>query len=519
MSIVITPQPLSYPSRILPQGSRRPLYWLAAAILLFAFQILSGTLPLFAVLVFIFAILTYFAVRAAGGLESLMGISVFILAMQNVLVAQVVKVFLWQPAEKPLIWPIETLGIYCLAMAGIALAGVASRRLGFQRRKPWLIAEINPQRLKWLAIIGTVFSVVQLVGAGSVNSDTGQFSSGGLHGLFSNMKYLPPLAVAAGTAYYIVSSQGRRSFGLLNGIAILIPSAVATIVATRHSAIEAFIVYFATCWAFRFRFRPIHFAVLAAGWYFATYILFPYALYARDFVRTRDMAANVSKASALFLDLIANPDKYQEKLRTKTPRYKFLYYDGYRPTLERFAVLVIADAIVDGTLRGGTTEMDTLTPGFLMVAPRILLPDKPYDSTTLARREPGIVGRHDHTTGITTGFVCDAFSCFGWPGAFFLPFLVSFALFSLFSIVIDTSFRFSILSLSLAWQFTYGYSEQSLAILIVTALQGPIVFAATIVLINWLVSLALMTQRRFEGIRRRAMVRPNAASQTHLMEL
>ena len=123
MSIIL-PQPAALkPSLVISSHSFRPVLWLAAAIVLFALQILSGTLPLFALLVFAFSVLTYLAVIEAGGLRSLMGICVFVLALQNVLVSQAAKVFLWQPAEKPLIWPLETLGIYCLTMAGIALAG------------------------------------------------------------------------------------------------------------------------------------------------------------------------------------------------------------------------------------------------------------------------------------------------------------------------------------------------------------------------------------------------------------
>jgi len=517
MSIVITPQPMLRPTRAVSPRNLRPVYWLAAALILFAFQILSGTMPIFALLVFVFAILSYLGVRAAGGLQSLMGICVFIMAMQNVLISQAAKVFFWQPAEKPLIWPVETIGIYCLTMAGITLAGVLSQKLGFQRRKPLLLTELNPQRLKWLAIISTLLAVFQLIGSGSFDNNTGAISSGGLHGFFSNLKFLPPLSVAAGTAYYILISQGRRSFGLVNAAAMLFPSLAGIIMATRHTAIEAFVIYFATCWAFRFRFRPIHYGILIAGWYLATYILFPYALYARNFVRTRNAEANIGRAGVVLMDVIANPGKYGEKTKSKGPRYRFLYYDGDRATLERFSIIVIADAIVDATLRGGMTEMDTLTPGFAMSVPRILLPDKPFNSTSLARREPGVVGKHDNTTGVTTGFACDAFSCFGWPGAFLLPFVISFFLFSVYSIVVDTRLSFNVLSLSLASQMTYVYSEASLAILLITICLGAIVYSLVVLGINWLVDLALLNERRREATRRRATVGPEAAPEGRLL--
>lgn len=519
MSIIL-PQPAALkPSLVISSHSFRPVLWLAAAIVLFALQILSGTLPLFALLVFAFSVLTYLAVIEAGGLRSLMGICVFVLALQNVLVSQAAKVFLWQPAEKPLIWPLETLGIYCLTMAGIALAGAASRKLGFQRRTPLLLTELNPQRLMWMAIITTAFAILQLIGSGSFDNNTGAISTSGFHGFFSNLKFLPPLSVAAGTGYYILASKGRRSFGVVNAAAMLLPSVAGLIMATRHTTIEAFVIYFVTCWAFGFRFRPIHYGVFIAGWYVATFILFPYALYARDFVRTRNVEANIGRASSLLVDMVANPMKYQVKMQPKGPRYRFLYYDGNRPTLERFAILVIADAIVDGTLRGGTTEMDTLTPAFAMIVPRILLPDKPYNSTTLARREPGIVGKHDTSTGVTTGFACDSFSCFGWPGALLLPFLTSFFLFSVYSLVFDTRLQQNVYALACLSQLTYVYSESTISILIITIFLGAILLAVILLVINWLVSLALLNVRRREETRRRATVGPDATPEGRLLKI
>jgi len=502
-----------------PMQNWRPLYWLAAAVLLFAFQLLSGTMPLFALLVFAFSVLTYFAVKAAGGLRSLMGLCVSLFAVQNVLFSQVAKVFFWQSADKPLMWPLETIGIYCLTMAGIALAGTLSIKLGFQRRKPWFLPEVDPLRLKWMAIICTALALAQIIGESITNGSTALGNASGLHGLFSNLSYLPPLSVASGTAYYIISSKGRRSFGPVNAFAILITALFGLILALRHTTIEAFVIYFVTCWAFRFRFRPIHYGVLIAGWYIATFIIFPYALYARNFVRTRNVEANIGKAVNMLGEIITNPAKFQAKAIQKGPRYRFLYYDGNRPTLERFSVIVIADAIVDATLRSGTTEFDSLTPALVMAVPRILIPDKPNYATSLARREPGIAAKHDNTTGVTTGFACDAFSCFGWPGAFLLPFVFSFLLFSAYRLVIDTGLWYNIFAIAWLSQLSYIYAEASLAVILILICLGPIVYSLVLLSINWLVDLALLNERRREATRRRATVGPAATPEGRLLGL
>ena len=287
--------------------------------------------------------------------------------------------------------------------------------------------------------------------------------------------------------------------------------------AGREQMVAAFVVYYFTCWAFGFRFRPVHWAILLACLYIAQYILFPYALYARSFVRTRDIETNISKATSLLWEVTTDPARFQERTKTKGTPYRFLYFDGSIPTLERFSLLVIADGIVDATLRGGTTEMDTITPGFTMSVPRIFLPDKPYDANPMSRREPGMVAAHDRTTGIATGFVCDAFSSFGWPGALILPYLASFFLFSIYRIVIDTRLAYNVYALAWLISLPWTFAGTPLATVIIATLQGPVVFAAVAYLIYWLVNFANLIQRRIHTAKRRATVGPGATAEGRLL--
>ena len=67
----------------------KPLYWLGAGLLLFVLQLLDGTAPPFAALVFLFAVLTYFTVKTLGGVDTFSGILVTYLASQHILISQV----------------------------------------------------------------------------------------------------------------------------------------------------------------------------------------------------------------------------------------------------------------------------------------------------------------------------------------------------------------------------------------------------------------------------------------------
>ena len=306
------PVAVAPPKNASARRNKRPLYWLGAALLLLVLQLLDGTEPLFAGLVFLFAFFSYQAVRAAGGLTTLMGACIAFMAGQNVIVSQVAKVALGQAADSFLIRPVTTICVYDLAMAGIWLAAAISTRWA-RRRKPWFTAETDLKRLMWLSYVTMALAIVQIVVLGRrVDSETGEMQVGGVFGPFSQIFFLTPLAIASGTAYVILSSKGRRSFGLVNTLMILTLLVLGIVSAGREGMATGLVIYVATCLAFRFKFRPIHFAAAISGACLLQFILFPYALYARGFVRTPDMSKNAARAVSCLMDVISDPIKYQQ---------------------------------------------------------------------------------------------------------------------------------------------------------------------------------------------------------------
>ena len=90
----------------------RPLCLFVAALLLLVLQLLSGTGPVYALLVFALLAVSYAAVSWAGGLETLFGIAIAYLLLQNVLISQIAKVYFWEAADSGLRQPVTTLGVY-----------------------------------------------------------------------------------------------------------------------------------------------------------------------------------------------------------------------------------------------------------------------------------------------------------------------------------------------------------------------------------------------------------------------
>lgn len=478
------------------QRSWMPLCWLGAALLLFVLQLMEGTDPLFAGLVFLFVFLSYRAVRAAGGLTTLMGACVAFMAGQNVLISQVAKVAMGQAADHPLLCPLVTICLYDMAMAGIWLAAVISARWA-GRRKPLFSGDTDVRRLMWLAYISATFAVAQVVVLGRrVNADTGHLQVGGIYGPLSQISFLMPLAVASGTAYVILASKGRRSIGFVNASMILMPVIMGIATAGREGMATGIIIYAATCLAFRFKFRPIHLAVALGGAALLQFILFPYALYARNYVRTPRMDENVRRAASCLVDVISDPAKYQnivEKNFSKEQYYS--YYGKAIPSLDRSTLIVGADAIVYATLQQGPNGMETITPGFYAVIPRMFYPDKPFGiSNALAHRAPKMVGKDDFTTGITLGWMCEAFSSFGWLGVAVIPFVLSLAFFAAYRFVFNDRMPFNVVPIALLFHLPWQYSGANIAYMIVEVLQNALSFA----LIYWCLTLLIDVVMRAE---------------------
>ncbi len=503
----------TYAMRVGPALMRRgwkPFYWSLSIMLLLTLQLCCGTEPAFAILVALFCLLTYGAVMAAGGLMSLIGATVFYLAMQNVLVSQVAKVLFWQPADSHLLQPLTTMGVYDAGMFGIYVAAVLFKRTRFARRPPLFAPETDPTRLMWIAYISTALFLFQALftRTTALDAETGAQNTGGLFGLLQAIPFLFPLAVASGTAYMIISSRGRRSIGPVNLVPLVVVVVLGIIGANREALPDAVGTYFLTCYAFRFRFRPIHLGVLLAGACVAQFIFFPYALYARGIVRTSDVQKNIQTAAGALIDVISDPVKYQQLTyeSKKKTTWKFYYYGKSYPTLDRFSQMSVADAVINAALREPNSEMDTITPGFLTVPPRFLLPDKPLTSsnTVIAHRVPGMLNKKDKGTGISMGYFCDAFSSFSWPGAFIIPFLVMFSLFVMYRFIIDIGLWRNIYALCLMLSLPHVSSEAVISGQIVLILQAPLVFVVVMYVMLFLVSFAMRAQVRLQEAKQRA---------------
>lgn len=479
----------------------RPVAWLGAALLLMVLQIMSGTGPVFAALVCILMVVSYSAIRMVGGLDTLLGICIFFLLLEHVLVAQIVKVCLWQPADAPLMQPVVTMAVYIVGMGSLGVGGYLARRLLRRRKKPLFAPENNSKRLLWISVICSVFTlllmvVTRIAGGG----DSGDEAQGGP---FKQFTLVAPLAIAAGTGYVIQTSQGRRSIGWLNGIALLIQIGFGVQSAVRNSMVSVVVIYILSCLAFRFRFRVQHFAIMAAVAYVFFAILFPYSEVSRTIPKTGNFQKRAGQSADLLMNIIQNPAKYRAILdyKQKNVRVKLMYYKNGSNAISRFALLNMTDGIVDATINSGTTGTLTIIPGFQMLLPKIFNGDKPFiqQGNFLAHRESGLLpGKHDLTTGITVGFFADAFSAFAWTGIALIPGFIMFCFVLIYGFILNLRIWGNIFALSLISNLAWGISEKTIDGQILNCVQAAIVTVIAFLIVQLSTTLVIYLRDRLK---------------------
>ena len=462
------------------QRNWRPLYWLGAGLLLLVLQLMSGTGPAYAGLVFLFALFTYLTVKTLGGLDTLTGILVVYMAAQHVLISQVAKIYFWQPADERLVRPLDTIGVYTVAMCALWVAALVSNATGVGRRRALFTADLSTRQIYWLALATTTLALARsVVTFGASGSGA---ATGGILGPINTLVFLPNLAIACCTAYVIRSSQGRRSFGLWNGSIIFALSLLGVLGTTRLVILGPFVTYLLTCVAFRFRFRVSHFVLFGVLLLIAFRLLFPLALMGRNIAHNSrvSLMTNWGASFSLLIKAIEDPSFLPDAQKKQDKQRRiFRYYDNDTnlQELSRYTLIVTTDAIINSVQTQGTFGMKTIEPGFVMLVPRFIAPEKPFahSDNLLAHRVPGLVNKGDVTTGISLGYIADAFSSFAWAGAAVIPFLIGFCYFTFYRFIITDKMWTNVWVLAFVLPSSWSFSENPIEGQIAATLEGPFV--------------------------------------------
>ena len=451
--------------------------WCTLFVLISVCQVYLNTDSTFILLVLVFNLLWIAGVYALGGFVTVTGASLGLFGIQHILYSQVAKILTWSRPDTPLLEPTETMLLYVVGMAGVTAAAFFVRSKPISRLKPILVEEIRVDRLKLLAIGFTFLMVVRYVGFA-------QF--GRVLAVLSNFDFFTPVAVAASTAYVVISSDRKRCLGALTVIGMIIPLLSAIAFSQRKEASFAVIIFVITAYAYGFRFKLKHYLSGLAILYAFQFILFPYALYARSKLSGNDFMSNIGQAWEILQDVVANPRKYQEKTKEPPPisdyeATRLFYYGQPDPTSDRFSVLITTDALVRATDHIGPIGWQTIEAGLWMVVPRAFNPNKTQVGTSnfIAQRAPGVVGETDFKTSITLGFFSECYVAFKWMGILFIPFIVGVAFFGMYKVAIRDTLKNNFWACSMIVTLPWTFSEGTIQQLCLRVFQDAPLIAAT----------------------------------------
>jgi hypothetical protein len=455
-------------------------------------QFVIGTDPTFTALVLLFTGLWLITVKILGGIKTIFGLCVGFMGAQHIVISQVAKAFMGQRPDTPLHQPVLTMQIYVLGMAMILLAAVITRARPIQGIKPILVPEMRLDHLRMLAIVFTALMFARYAALSGVVSE--------LH-ILLQFDFITPTAVATSTAYVVLSSNKRRAFGMMTFLSVAVPFLFGIAFSQRKESSYALIIFVVTAIAFGFKFKVWHYIIAAVAGYFFIAIVFPFALYARGITRSETFIKSLGKSWDVFLDVAANPAKYQKLAAAAPPpedvAARRMYYYGFpEPNLDRMSLVIVTDALVQATVLKGQTGWETIDEGFDMVVPRAFNQGKEIVGTSnkIAQRAPGVVNDLDRTTSITLGFFLEGFLSFGWLGAAFTPFLIALTYFIIYRFVLYEGLKSNVwacaLFVFLPWTFSEGTIQQNL---LQTLQNGPLFGAVGLVIVIFVNS---MSKRR-----------------------
>lgn len=474
---------LSYPARL------RLDLLIAGASALFLLQVASGTSQFFAELIFLFIVLSGVTVNALGGLNTLTGLCVAALSLKVVVISQITKVFLWEPADARLDVPIETAGVLVVGMVALCFAALLTSLIRF--RKPLLVTEINRDSLRDLSIILTAIGFVVTLGTILLGGgEEGGLRVGGIVGILRQFGFCLGFSIGVGTVYTIVASNGGRCFSLFNGIPFCVSFLYGVLYASKQGMLEPFLYVALAAAAFRYAIRPMHILLAISFLVFAAMILFPFGQSARNAVRGYGLADTIKESGLFMKEHFGSVEGFQQMLAADVdapPEQDFFnYYEKPLGMLERMSLIKMVDLLTAASIEQGDSGWDNVTHGFKMMVPRFLYPAKPvWNTGQVLAHKVGMLADDDESTQVSFGFIADAFSAFGWWGAAIIPFVIGVGFFTVYKFLVGSLDR-NVWGIYFAAELQHAFTESTIASMTLMILYNPATYIALYFGMKWL---------------------------------
>jgi hypothetical protein len=410
---------IPFPSRF----SARPTFIFLCS--LFVAQQLVGTDLTFSLLSSAFVILFVIAFNVAGGMDYPSGAFIFFSAVLTAILGLCYKCVLGEAGDANLSSPLETLSIYCAAMAGMGVAAFFASRL---RPRVGVLYEFATGRQMHQAAVAFL---VLGIGINLLPASVGGAGEGSLTSALAQLNHFVTMAIILGTLFSIQSSEGRRSSNWVVWVGVGWSFFLGVISFSKEGMFVGPFTWLISAIAFRFNFSKTQLCGFTVCIFLVGYYLVPFSQFGRTF-RTEGASRSVALAAAL--PLLLHPESTRESYKETTSTSEFEgaphFYDTDQGLLEREEMLAYDDAIITYTDQGNTFGLSPVYVAFVNVIPHFLWPDKPsVFSGNAYGRELGVINEDDDSTGISFSPTGDAYHEAKWVGVLLIEPLVMFLLF------------------------------------------------------------------------------------------
>lgn len=398
---------------------------------LFTIQILQGTSYAFAQNILAFNILFGLAFNFIGGLSSIFGWLMMILAFRQIIISQLVKVFLWQAADLGLKSPVLTSEVYVLGMLAMTLACLTAKFLEPERysivKNHFRISSKSLVNLLFIASIGIKIFLglkldIPLLFVPLMNA-------------LSYVNSVALLAVIYELYRAVECSQGKSIMSFRLAVMLAVLFVVGLTGGSKQLMFEPiFILFLGMVFNHSsIKLRGVIYGVIAG--LIMVLVLTPLSDHGRNRFKKESFTESGSELIKYITQNFTSFESYSKYIRaireeSKKNRGDDFYFGNSMFLFDRLALIYDADKLISYYEHIPEEGYEFLR-NQLHILPRSLtglwldLEDNPGDYFA---KKIGVISEDDNQTGVAFGMFAEAFAIAKLWGVFFLGFFISLLL-------------------------------------------------------------------------------------------
>lgn len=395
---------IPFPSHI----PMKPL--LVALSLVLCIQLIEGTDPIFAALMFVAQACAIIAFNYLGGMTHMSGAFCLFAILPTVTVPELAHLALGQPGDFNLLHPIKTAGVCAIFYICIM---VAARFVSLMRHPAALLNHFKFSNVE-LRIVSVLACAIALCVELKVLTLDGPPENGSLLAALNHFfPFLIAISVMMATYVRISETSGRS---VINGFVVfLLISAIVPgmLNATKEGILTPLLCWLVVVAASRHRFSWHGVLALCAVLYVVWIYVYPFSQNARGPIRA---ANTLSERTFLIVDYFRNPYQYYDVNASYSDSSEFGLESSKVGIFARYSTLLPMDMLIDADQKLGYTGIERYLPAVVSIVPHALWPNRPDPITTneLGHKAGFPMAASDTTTGIAIGTPALFFNLGGW---------------------------------------------------------------------------------------------------------